>query len=512
MSPAAATEAIANKAVYKSIVLGDGPLGYWRLDETTGLVAADSSGNGHNGALSAAGITKGQASLLAGDPVDPSMAFDGALGTMISTGWTVPIPSGSPFSLEAWVIYTDPSTAHGNIVVVGFPTAVPTNETCIGLSTVTLIPFFRFGGGLNIFVPAITRGSIHHLVATYDGSNGLLYLDGVPGIGGSSAPSGTPGNGLIISFTTTNLAYWTGQLDEVAIYGYALTPQQIQNHYLAGAVALGSTAKCAEVGVWTAKAADALGTSADYANTILMDGPSAYFRLAELVGASVAVDASGNGLNAAISGGIALRQPSPIAGDSADRSATFNGTSLAVGTSKIVLPLNSLEVTGLPFSVECWINPTAVMSSSPNTWSWIASREAASGQREGWGLVLSPGNGLSFEQWHLGAGTSAGFAANLAIGVWHHVVGTNDGLGVSKIYMDGVLKATQNASLLFTAVSVTPTIGVKSSLSSFVPATLDEVAFYPYVLSQAQVTKHYQVGAGSLYAVGAIATAKDQAA
>ena len=48
---------------YRDIILGDGPLAYWRLDDT-GTTAADFTGNGHTGTLTGA-ITEGVAGVTA---------------------------------------------------------------------------------------------------------------------------------------------------------------------------------------------------------------------------------------------------------------------------------------------------------------------------------------------------------------------------------------------------------------------------------------------------------------
>src|SRR5439155_683557 len=51
-------------ASYSQTVLGDSPLVYYRLDETSGSTAADSSGNGRTGAYAASGITYGGSTVL----------------------------------------------------------------------------------------------------------------------------------------------------------------------------------------------------------------------------------------------------------------------------------------------------------------------------------------------------------------------------------------------------------------------------------------------------------------
>jgi hypothetical protein len=45
------TSAVAQVVVQTVVPLTDGLAGYWKLDETSGTVAADSSGGGHDGVV-----------------------------------------------------------------------------------------------------------------------------------------------------------------------------------------------------------------------------------------------------------------------------------------------------------------------------------------------------------------------------------------------------------------------------------------------------------------------------
>src|SRR5687767_7829365 len=61
-------------ANYSSEVLADSPLGYWRLGESAGPLASDSSGNGLNGTYSGPGL--GAPGAIDGDS-DTAATFDG---------------------------------------------------------------------------------------------------------------------------------------------------------------------------------------------------------------------------------------------------------------------------------------------------------------------------------------------------------------------------------------------------------------------------------------------------
>lgn len=248
MSRAVATDAIAKQATYRGIALADAPLAYWRLDELLGLAAADASGNAHGGVLSATGITKGQPSLLAGDPVSRSMLFDGALTSVITTTFIPALVAGAPFSLVAWWTYTDPLTTHGNVVAVNFSDGTG-QAFGLGMNSASLTPFARVGlaagGNAQLNGPNVLRGTIHRSTLTYDGVTLVYYIDGVQ-VGSSAVATSAAAGAIVISSTTTGLARWMGGMSDLALYGYALTPQQEKNQYLAGSVALGARAMASD--------------------------------------------------------------------------------------------------------------------------------------------------------------------------------------------------------------------------------------------------------------------------
>jgi hypothetical protein len=67
--------------------------GYWEMDENSGLVAGDSSGNSRNGAISGATWTTGK--------VGSALSFDGN-DEVIATGYKG-IPGSTPRTIAAWI-------------------------------------------------------------------------------------------------------------------------------------------------------------------------------------------------------------------------------------------------------------------------------------------------------------------------------------------------------------------------------------------------------------------------
>jgi hypothetical protein len=96
---------------YASTVLADHPLGYWRLGESSGTTAFDSSGNGHNGTY-VGGVTLGVPGLIGNGDPDTAASFSGSghvdLGTLNLNLSTV--------TLEAWINPTSYASSYRRLV------------------------------------------------------------------------------------------------------------------------------------------------------------------------------------------------------------------------------------------------------------------------------------------------------------------------------------------------------------------------------------------------------------
>jgi hypothetical protein len=221
---------------YKS-VLGDNPIGYWRLGETAGTTAADSSGRTHTGTYAGTGVTLNQPSSLAGDP-DPSVLLAGTSGASGSvsipahTDWR---PVGGGWSMEAW-IRSNPNTGTQEIIRLGGGDGW----------------FLRNGGGFlgtlwgmqgGVF-PTPTGGVIpgpniwSHVVGTYDGQFIRHYVNGIVVYSVAETrifgPTSTNAVAIGSQDPSSGGEFFTGNIDEVAVYNYALSPGQVYGHYIAG--------------------------------------------------------------------------------------------------------------------------------------------------------------------------------------------------------------------------------------------------------------------------------------
>jgi hypothetical protein len=79
----------------------------------------------------------------------------------------------------------------------------------------------------------VTAGQLYHVVATYNGSTMRLYVNGqLDGSGGATGSIADTASALTIGASFN--ASQSMLVDEVAVYGYALSTQQVTEHYNAG--------------------------------------------------------------------------------------------------------------------------------------------------------------------------------------------------------------------------------------------------------------------------------------
>lgn len=218
-----------SRAAYRREVLADSPLGYWRLDETTGIITADTSGNGRVGQYNG-GYTLGK----------PTLVDDGTAVLFNGTTGYVGIPHAGALSptvavtLEAWAIPQDLTAPSGHRMVFSLKDTAYVSF----LLGASFSPFFSLEvAGVQRSVNSNYVGVAqkkHHIVATYDGATMRIYVDAVerntfPIVGAMTLGAVEK---RIADYVAAPLIYpFNGTIDEVALYGTALSPARIQAHY-----------------------------------------------------------------------------------------------------------------------------------------------------------------------------------------------------------------------------------------------------------------------------------------
>lgn len=229
---------------YDATIVADGPVGYWRLGESVGeFVAVDEIEPEQNYEIGEP-VVLGQPGVVLGD-TNTCMTFDGTEDSVLEgqSGSDEPDLNPAIFTVEFWARPTGGS---------GRRTAVASSDTDISLSTIKGYEVgldgngrweFRTGQGDSnawntLTGPAAAVGAWSHVVATYDGTDMLLYVNGLPAgtlAAGTFAPQTSWPNriGGGANEALPALQVFVGDIDEVAIYASVLTATDIQEHFVA---------------------------------------------------------------------------------------------------------------------------------------------------------------------------------------------------------------------------------------------------------------------------------------
>lgn len=231
---------------YQSEVLTDSPILYWRLEETSGTNAADTSGNSRPGTYFTS-PTLGATSLVPSQPSDKATSFNGANQSVFRSSETALNPTS--FTTECWFKISGSPGSNGYHAVMAkdnYSSGGGSRGWSILVDTAgSLYMYGRRANGtffdITTAAGTIVTGTVYHVAATYDGTTARLYLNGTEVA--NHAPGGTSNlyastHALQIGKDSQGSGRSTnGTIDEFAFYGTALSGTRIAAHYSAGAAA-----------------------------------------------------------------------------------------------------------------------------------------------------------------------------------------------------------------------------------------------------------------------------------
>jgi hypothetical protein len=285
-----------------------------------------------------------------------------------------------------------------------------------------------------------------HLAASYDGTNGAVYINGISVTNG---PMNGPQNVVRTNnyFGRSNWAgdaYANGMLDEFRIWNSARNPLQLQT----------------------------------YMNQSLL-GPQTnlvgYWRFDENTGTNT-VDRSTNNRSGTLAGGVTwTNAAAPI--------TNGFGTAFNFTTNEGVSIPHSPALNAYPLTVMTWFK------SQPGNLSGDLVNKNHSTQN-GWRLFFFGGRLIGW--YFVNASTNAhGFGALDAgfvnDGLWHHAAMVVDAAG-GRLYLDGALKAaTPWIGTPGAPVNTTPVTLGANPVESFSRGTMDEASIWNIALTEAQI-------------------------
>jgi PKD repeat protein len=231
---------------YGSTVYNNNPDLYWRLSDTSGSTASDSSTNLDNG-IYYGGATLGAPGLptLGGNT---AVQFDGSSGMVSST---MAFNNPTTYSEEAW--FKTATNVGGKLIGFG--------NIQDGLSSGYDRHIYMQDNGQLVFgtytnqTNTITSGSAyndnqwHHVVATQGAPDGMrLYVDGaLVGTNPQTSAQDYTGYWKVGGDRTwsSSSPYFNGTIDEVAVYPTVLTASQVATDYSLGSPAAANKAPVA---------------------------------------------------------------------------------------------------------------------------------------------------------------------------------------------------------------------------------------------------------------------------
>lgn len=204
-----------------SSTLLDGLLGYWKCDEGTGTV------------LDSLGVYNGTPTNITNDSsgaINSAIAFNGT-SSQVAFGTGIKPTTG--LSISFWMKTT--STTNSHIID---QTEYLSDWCGFRIERHSLGITIMFGNNTSgyfdqAFNITVGDGNWHHIVMAWNGSTVYLYNDNSKSSAYSWNNTIVYGSGDILYAGSSGSAlYYTGSLDEIAIYNRALTDAEVNSYYI----------------------------------------------------------------------------------------------------------------------------------------------------------------------------------------------------------------------------------------------------------------------------------------
>lgn len=218
---------------FNDLVINDGLIGYWKLDEGSGTTAADASGYGHAATLYNSPVwnTTTPTTMDFHDPY--SLQFNRTdSAEYVLTGSIPRLDQAQNLTLSAWVRLASTPGGSGltymRIITLENEKAVLRYYDDNGAGKLHF--YMKIGGSLRSLLVdrAWATNTWYHVAGTYDGSTMRLYLNGTEQDTLDIAGAADSGGWIRLSHSSNTEAL-DGLLDDVRIYDRALSPTEISD-------------------------------------------------------------------------------------------------------------------------------------------------------------------------------------------------------------------------------------------------------------------------------------------
>ena len=437
------------------------PVAHWTFDEGTGTSANDISGNGNTGTL-----TNGP--IWENGKYGKVVKFDGS-DDYINVGTNANLQLTGAMTASAWVKTSRLPVSNDRIITSGQTGS--NYGYLLALDQATGYVQFGDSGGFVQTTSAVHDGQWHHLVGAHTGSNTLsglsIYIDGrlmtttqegsFDGFSASSEPAtiGADSNDGVIEKT------FAGSIDDVRIYNYVRTPEQIIQDMSASSpsVTLG-------------------GESVDKA------GPIAHYRFDE--GADNTCSGGTNDVCNSGAGGLSF--DGAITGATRTNAGRFSKAINFDGdTDYITIADQSSLRFSNAFTLSMWVKSHSTTQSQ----KYLIDKNNA------YSIIYEyVDNALEFNAAsYTGSNPRTGSSIPITDTNWHHIVYAYNGVNWVG-YKDGIAMFNTQRTFALETTTANLTIGT----STLVPAgndfagIIDEVKLYQYGLTSDEVKTEFNQG------------------
>lgn len=444
--------------------IDSGLVGHWKLDETSGTTAGDSSGNLLNGSMQG-GLDA--TSDSADGKIGTSLVFDG-VDDGIQIANSPSLENFTAFSLSAWVYPTASAQGSGSRVI-SKPDGGSGDNYNLGFGN-TGTSWFRIetdgDNQTEILGNALPLNEWTHITGTWDSKNMRLYENGVEVSASPVAKTGiidADGSPLSIGTHTNSPAdrRFPGRIDDARVYDRVLSEAEITALY-----ELGNNEDSSLVGHWTLD--DLSGTTA--------------------------ADSSGTG-----NIGTLTNFDTPPAWTSSgivDSSLIFDGTD-----DRILVPHDaSIAFRNVTLTLATWFHLDSAMTNGEIQTFFIKNGSAGYNPR----FELYYSNATDYIVRFIPSSGGAGVRSSSTIatditGEWHHAAITFDPTsGAYQFYIDGVADTSGTVGTPggYANGAGNLIIGANSS-STFFDGRLDDMRMYTRVLSATEINAIHKLGIGN---------------
>lgn len=534
--------------------IGPGPIAYWKFDEGTGQTANDSTSNANHGTLGATSNSessdptwKSEDQCISGkclqfDGIDDETTHGDILDDTITNNFSISMWFRNNGYSNDWIDYMlfKASISNAGIPEVGIGIVAAANTSNIGKIQVR----DHTDGTYLMSSKTYNDNLWHHLTFVYnsDDTQGFLYIDGTQVANSINAMSITTGNSFVVGGRASTGRNFKGFLDEVKIYPYARSADQIKADYNRYANVLGAKDQSwlsnGLVGYWsmdessgttvtdksgngndgtltnaqetgTAEAASTTTTVVDADNATLSSSDDTYNgMILRITGGSCGITSGTErvisdytGSSKTITVGTAFSaEPDDCTFEIRHQVGGKFGNAVSFSNQdqndKITIPSSSSLNLNTNYTFSAWIKPKSYGNGSNETTIMIIRSNAdamlrltTTGRLHGFAYDASGGNWPLYDIWG---------STQIPTNEWTHVSFTVNNTSLN-LYINGVLDKSEEISSTYT--NSTPSTSYLGWFRDYSPqygfdGLIDEVRIYNRTLSTAEVADLYNWAPG----------------